>query len=309
MFTRPVLPLLLLFFLGSAWAADSLGIQLYERGAYAKASRVLKQEVDNPKRSDELRALSRVYLAASLMALRKEPEAQQQLEELARTFPEQKVDPVLFPPALVEMDRAVRAKLDAERLRQEAQRTEHERLEAEAAVKRERAAAEAAAAERERARERAAAEAAAQRERQAPPAPVSEPPAVRSGSSFRLRPEVLGYANVLGTRSVGYSAGLNLGFGGLDTSVHVLPGQDSLGISLEVGYLFGHGPVQPRVALMGTGLLKTGFGGGAVAGLRLSPTHWLTFLVDVGVERFLLDEQTYNPWVLTPSVGVGVNLL
>ena len=133
---------------------------------------------------------------------------------------------------------------------------------------------------------------------------------MEEGSSFRLRPEAFGYASVLGNRSVGYGAGVSLGFKGLDASVHVLPGSDSLlGLRGEVGFLFGQSAVQPRVALRITQVLGAGLGGGGVVGLRLTPTPRLTFLVDVGFEFFQVDPARYEPRVLTVSVGLGFNLL
>lgn len=296
MFHRSLLLLLLLLPL-STWAAAQLpGIRLYQRGEYAKASRTLKQEINNPRRTDEQRALARVYLAASLLALEKEDEAFLQLEELARTYPEQRVDPALFPPELVDLELKVRAQLDVERRRQEAEQAELNRI----------AAAEDAA-RRKREQEEAA------RNQQVQVTPVDEPqvPApAEPTASFRLRPEVTGYVDMWGSGSRGFGVGATVGFGALDVSARLLPGPERRwGVSVDVGYLFGRGMFQPRVALRGTGVAGVGVGGGAVVGARLTPLPWFTWMVDVGIEKYSVrDAALYRDVTLVASTGLGINL-
>ncbi|AKJ00621.1 hypothetical protein ATI61_12022 [Archangium gephyra] len=295
MFHRSLLLLLLLLPL-STWAAQLPGIRLYQRGEYAKASRTLKQEINNPRRTDEQKALARVYLAASLLALEKEDEAFLQLEELARIYPEQRVDPALFPPELVDLELKVRAQLEVERRRQEAEQAELQRL----------AAAEDAA-RRKREQEEAA------RNQGQVVGSVDEPQVVapvEPVSTFRLRPEVTGYVDLWGTGSRGFGVGATLGFGALDTSARLLPGPEGRwGLSLDVGYLFGRGMFQPRVALRGTGVVGVGVGGGAVVGARLTLLPWFTWLVDVGIEKYIVSDQTrYRDVTLVASTGLGFNL-
>ena len=153
-------------------------------------------------------------------------------------------------------------------------------------------------------RERLAAE---QRASAPPPVTQSEPPR----SLLRLRPELVGYADVVG-RSVGGAAGLCVGLGPLDVSARALPGpQNRWGVSGELGLLFGQGVFQSRVALRATGVRTVGFGAGGVVGARMTPLHALTFLVDVGFEHFFLpsDQRQYRDFVLTTTAGVGFNLL
>ncbi|MDY7229598.1 tetratricopeptide repeat protein [Hyalangium rubrum] len=99
---------------GLAWA-QMTGIQLYENGEYEAAIRLLEQELAEASRSPGDPALSRVYLAASLHALGQVEEARKQLEVLARTHPEQQVDPVRFPPELVALAEVIRQQVEAER--------------------------------------------------------------------------------------------------------------------------------------------------------------------------------------------------
>jgi hypothetical protein len=292
--------LVLLLVLGpmAAWA-QSQGILLYERGEYSRAARVLTNEVNNPRRSEKDRARARVYLAAALMELGKRDEAQAQLEELLRTYPEQRVDPALFPPELVELDRVVRAEVETERLRKEAEEAERLRLAAEAE------------------RERLAAEEAERRKREAdtlqqtpqPEGEVQDSEEPRATSSFRLRPEIFGYVDAVG-RSRGYGVGTTVGYGGLEAAVRVLPGPGNRwGVGGEVGYLFGRGIFQPRLALRATGVIGVGLGGGGAVGVRLTPFAPVTLMADLGVEGFLVDDpQLYRQAVVVGSVGMGFNL-
>jgi tetratricopeptide (TPR) repeat protein len=107
--------LLLILLLGPLVArADVPGIDLYERGEYEVAVRVLKEEANDRRNPEAQRARARLYLAASMFALGMEFEARQELKELARRHPEQRVDPALFPPELVELEKKARAEVKAE---------------------------------------------------------------------------------------------------------------------------------------------------------------------------------------------------
>src|SRR5690349_6697859 len=86
----------------AAWAQKQIrGIDSYARGNYSKAITDLSREVDNPRRTDKERARARLYLAASLYASGKTDQAGEQLKELARRHPDQRVDPNFFPPDFV----------------------------------------------------------------------------------------------------------------------------------------------------------------------------------------------------------------
>ncbi|QRK12766.1 hypothetical protein JQX13_23665 [Archangium violaceum] len=300
------LSLLLLLIPLSTWAAEMRGIRLYARGEYVRASRALKEEVNNPRRSEKERARARVYLAASLLALEKTDEARQQLEELALLYPEQRVDSALFPPELVELEKVVRSRLQAERLREEAEQAERERL--------------AAAEEAERRR----------REQEAQLPPSVEPgsagelqgtASTPSPSTIRLRPELTGYSDAAGALSggkvsFGLGLGLTVGGGPVEGTVRALPGGERWAWELEAGYLFGTGAFQPRVALRGTlfprGTVETSDGswvgiGGALGG-RLALSPQLTLLADVGAEYLVNAPARYNGGVFVISAGVGYNL-
>jgi tetratricopeptide (TPR) repeat protein len=266
------------------------GVALYERGNYARARRVLEEELRSPKLTPEERITARLYLAAALHASGAKEAASVQLEELVLTAPELEVDPVLFPPAFVELAESIRQKVEDERKRVEAER---QRVEAE----RQRVEAE------RLAREQAA--------RQPPPpvapTPQETPPAQADGS-LRLRPEVFGFVSPLGQKSYGLGGGLSLGVGAMEAGVRVLLGDD-VGVGAEVGLVLGSGAVQPHLALRGTFVPgQPSYGGGAVVGLRLHPASRLTLLVDVGAEYFAVPNG-YRAFVLTSSAGVGFDLL
>lgn len=276
---RPLLLVVLLLLPSLVRAEAILGIGLYERGEYERARRVLVEEVVSPRLSEKERALARVYLAASLMALGKTAEARQQLEELARRYPEQRVDPSLFPPELVTQEEVARANVEAEHLRERL--AERERLAAQEAEQRKRE----------------------QEVKQAPPAQVAAP--------LRLRPEASGFIEGVQKRW-GLGAGLTVGSGALEGSARALIGENTVGIQLEGGWLFGGGAFQPRVGLRGTvvpGLMgQAAFGGGAVVGGRLALSPRFTALLDVGADYFVAPEG-YQNFVVMASAGLGFNLL
>jgi hypothetical protein len=270
----------------SAWAAGTgVGIDAYERGEYERARRLLTNEVNDTRFSEKDRARARVYLAASLYALGLTKEARQQLEELARNYPEQRVDPALFPPELISLEQQARDSVELERERARLQ-TERERL---------------AALEAERLKREAEAR------KQEPPA-STEPAQV--SAPWRLRPEALGFIEGVEKRW-GLGAGLTVGSGALEGSARVLIG-DNLGAQLEAGYLFGRGALQPRVGVRGT--LVPGldgdiaFGGGPVVGGRLALSPRFTVLLDAGGE-FFAAPTGYQELVVTVSAGLGFNLL
>jgi hypothetical protein len=304
--------LVLLLVLGpmAAWA-QSQGILLYERGEYSRAARVLTNEVNNPRRSEKDRARARVYLAAALMELGKRDEAQAQLEELLRTYPEQRVDPALFPPELVELDRVVRAEVETERLRKEAEQAERERLAAEA--ERERLAAEEA--------ERRKREAEALRQTPQPEGEVRDSAEPRATSSFRLRPEVVGYSDFVGRRSIGFGGGVTVGSGPLEGTVRVLGGVPNIGVELEAGVVIGSWAFQPRVSVRGLLLpvlqlptaqdpkaTGTRLGVVGAVGGRLALSSRVTALADVGYGWLFGMPAQYNDRVFVASAGLGFNL-
>ncbi|WPB75565.1 hypothetical protein KYC5002_42050 [Archangium violaceum] len=289
-----------------AWAATMPGIRLYERGEYAKASRSLKAELKNPRRSEADRARARVYLAASLLALKKGNEARQQLEALALTTAQPQVDPALFPPELVEMEKQVRGRRRAERVPPEPDPSERDRLAAQEADRLMREQEEAERHKREQ-------EAAARNQTPVAEVPRNElqaPLSAEPVASFRLRPEVTGYVDMWGSGSWGFGVGATVGFGALDASARFLPAPEGRwGLSVDVGYLFGRGMIQPRVALRGTGVAGVGVGGGAAVGARLTPLPWFTWMVDVGIEKYSVrDAALYRDVTLVASTGLGINL-
>jgi hypothetical protein len=247
--------------------------------------------MENPRRSDKEKARARIYLAASLFALEMRVDATRELEELARLYPEQRVDPNRFPPNFVALAEKARATVETEELRKqtEAAKAEQERLAAEA--------------------ERGRREAEALGQPQGPDGEVTAPVEPHAASSFRLRPELFGYVDVLG-RSGGYGFGATAGYGGLEAGVRAMPGPEGRwGMGLEVGYVFGRGSFQPRVALRGTHVVGVGLGGGGVVGARLTLLPQLTLMADVGFEGFNVDAAgSYRSTVLVASTGVGFNL-
>lgn len=277
------------------------GVSLYERGDYARARRALERDLRSKKLSEQERIKARLYLAASLYALGAEENARVQLEELALTARDLKVDPILFPPDFVAMAEQARERVELQRQEAELKRqaAERERLEAERKLQE---------AEQKRLEEEA-------RAKNPPPPPDESEPEV-APRALSLRPEVFGFVAPLGEtkehRGVGLGAAFNVALGSLDLGARVLLG-DNPALGAEVGWLLGDGSVRPRVALRATAIpgLDGSVGGGAVVGLRLATSRRLSFLVDVGGEYFKFGEGISNrrPFVLTSSVGVGFELL
>jgi hypothetical protein len=140
-------------------------------------------------------------------------------------------------------------------------------------------------------------------EAKASPEPTPQTPP----RSLRLSPELFAFVDPLG-KSAGAGGGLTLGLGSLELGARVLLG-DSVGVGAEAGLLLGHGWLRPRIGLRGTAVPGlSAYGGGAVAGLRMSLLPRLTLLADVGAE-YLSAPEGYRAFTLTGSVGVGFNLL
>jgi tetratricopeptide (TPR) repeat protein len=311
MFSRSFVLLLLLLLPLTTWAAQLPGIRLYERGEYAKASRALKEEINNPRRTDQQKAQARVYLAASLLALEKEDDAYLQIEELVRLYPEQRVDPALFPPELVEMEQKVRALVE-QRQRKEAEAAERERQRQEAELAEQRRK------EQEEAdRNRVDVGPREDLQGKAPSEPVS---------AFRLRPELTGYSDAAGLVTgsevtFGPAVGLTAGVGPVEATVRALVGDKRWAWELEAGYLFGTGAFQPRLSVRATlfpgvgappendpngGGASFGFGGAVGGRLALSPRFSL--LADVGGEYLPGASEAFNSTVFVISAGVGYSL-
>jgi len=268
--------------------AELRGIALYERGDYIRARRVLTEELHSPGLSKEDQAKARLYLAAALFASGAEESARVQLEELALTAPAFQVDPILFPPDFVALADKARASVEARRQEAERQRQEAER-------------------QRQEAERQAREEAEAKAREQNPP--LLEDEAEEPSSPIQFRPDVFGFVDAVGKR-IGVGGGLTLGLGMVDVNARVLMGE-RVGMGAEVGLLLGSGAVQPRLAVRGTAVpAASAYGGGAVAGLRLTASDRLTFLLDVGAEYLAVeDTNTYRTFVLTSTAGVGFDLL
>lgn len=262
-----------------AWA-DAPGVQLYESGEYEAAAQAFTQVLADSQRPPTERGEALVYLAASLHALGRTEEAQQQLELLAREHPEQRVDAVLFPPELVALAEAIRQRVETEReyARKEAER---ERLGREEALRR-------------------------------PPPAAPAPPAY-------LRPEVLGLYEALNPHpQVTVGAGLAYHQGPLEGTARMWIGSDPASspprfiptFQLQGGVLLGSGAFRPHLGLQA--ILVPGapsYGGGAVAGLRVSLPKGFVALVDVGVALFFVTaDDTYQDIALMAQAGLGFDL-
>lgn len=294
----------------SAWAAKMPGIRLYEQGEYSRASRSLKAELRNSRRTAEDKARARLYLAASLLALGKQNEARQQIEELVRTTSEPQVDPARFPPALVEMEKQLRARLAPPPV--EPSQAEKDRL---AALEADRLRREQEEAERlEREQEAAHKPPVVVEQRPVEPEPQGPESEDEAPSTFRLRPEVVGFGDVAGQlssgkSSVGVAAGLTVGSGLFEGSARALFG-DNPAVEVDAALVFGQGFFQPRVGLRGTwvpGLSSTGYGGGVVLGARLGLSSRFIALVDVSAQKFSVPEG-FRDFAVMGSAGLGFNL-
>jgi tetratricopeptide (TPR) repeat protein len=252
-----------------AWA-DTAGVQLYESGDYEAAAQSFSQVLADAQRPPQERGEARIYLAASLHALGRTEEAQQQLELLARENPGQRVDPVLFPPELVALAEAIRQRVDTEK---EYARKETERLAREEASRR-------------------------------PPALWLRPEilglyellgrqgTVGAGLSFH-RGALEGSARAL-----------------LNRDPSSFPPRLFPTFQLQGGALLGSGALKPHLGLRAILVPGArSYGAGAVAGLRLALPKGFVALVDVGVDRFFVTaDDTYRQTAVTAQAGLGFDL-
>lgn len=301
---RPVLLTLLLIPM-AAWA-DLRGLDLYARGELAKALPLLQEEAENPALSDKERARARSYAAASMYSLGRMEEAREQLELLARQYPEQRVDPRRFPPDFVALADLARTTVETERFREEAraQEAEQERLAAET--------------ERRR-REREA----LQQPRQEADGQVRQPVATQAVSSFRVRPELVGFGDFKDGTALGMAVGVTVGGGPLEGTVRALIGKPHIGWEAEAGVVFGSWAFQPRVSVRGIlmpgievpdtrnpgavqSAVRWGVAGAVGGRLALSPRF--TALMDVGYGWLFGMPAHYNKHVVMASAGLGFNL-
>jgi hypothetical protein len=98
----------------AAWS-QTAGIERYEYGDFEAAAQLFAQELAEPQLPPGRQALLRIYLAASLYALGLVEQARKPLEALARERPEVRVDPVRFPPELVEFAGRIHQQAETER--------------------------------------------------------------------------------------------------------------------------------------------------------------------------------------------------
>jgi hypothetical protein len=277
----------------AAWA-DLRGLDLYARGEFAKAIPLLEEEAENPARSDKERARARSYAAASMYSLGRMEEAREQLELLARQYPEQRVDPKRFPPDFVALADLARKTVETERFREEAraQEAEQQRLAAEA--------------ERRR------------RELEA-----FEPLETQAVSSFRVRPELVGFGDFKDGTALGLAVGVTVGNGPLEGTVRALLGNPHVSWEAEAGVVFGSRAFQPRVSVRGIlmpgievpdtlnpgavqSAVRSGLAGAVGGRLALSPR--VTALMDVGYGWLFGMPPQYNKHLFMASAGLGFNL-
>jgi tetratricopeptide (TPR) repeat protein len=270
---RPSILLCVLWLLPSVALAQSRGVALYERGEYAQARRALEAELKAPGLAERERATARLYLAASLHELGELAATRAQLEELARSHPDQPVDPALFPPEFVVLAAEARKHVVAERRPPPEPEVRHE---------------------------------------DAPANPweapeVSEEPVASSGRS-RLMPEVFGFMDPAG-KSVGVGGGLTYGSGAFEVGARALMGTQ-VAAGLQVGLVLGDGAFRPHVALRATAIPGlSAYGGGPVVGARFGLGPSFTALVDVGAELFKVSDENYRKFALSASAGLGFDLL
>ncbi|QSQ20218.1 hypothetical protein JY651_33825 [Pyxidicoccus parkwayensis] len=274
---RPSVLLCVVWLLPLAALAQSRGVALYERGEYAQARRALESELRGSKLAERDRATARLYLAASLYELDDMDATRAQLEELARSYPDQTVDPALFPPEFVVLAAEARKRVLPERTPPPPE--PKPRLEM-------------------------------------PPPPVvkaheapEEPEELVSQRRARLLPEVFGFMDPIG-KSVGVGGGLTYSGGTLEVGARALLG-DQVGVGVQVGLVLGGDASRPHVALRATAIPGlSAYGGGPVVGVRIAMGPRFTALVDVGAEYFSVsDHENYRTLALTASAGFGFDLL
>lgn len=271
---RPSILLCVLWLLPSVALAESRGVALYERGEYAQSRRALELELRDRSLGARERAAARLYLAASLYELGEESETRAQLEELARSHPDQPVDPALFPPEFVVL--AAQARQHVASARQKSPETKDPQ------------------------------DAVAASPWETPE--VTEEPAPTSSRRSWLLPEVFGFMDPAG-KSVGVGGALTYGRGSFEVGARALLG-DEVAAGLQVGFVLGSGASRPHLGLRVTAIPGlSAYGGGPVVGARIALGTRLTALVDVGAELFSVSDENYRSGVLTASLGLGFDLL
>ncbi|MFP2933036.1 hypothetical protein ACLESO_49385 [Pyxidicoccus sp. 3LG] len=275
---RPSVLLCVVWLLPLVALAQSRGVSLYERGEYARARRSLETELKSPKLTEQQRGTARLYLAATLHELGDASGTWAQLEELARSHPDQAVNPALFPPEFVALAGEARRQVEAARA-PPPQPVEPKPPE--------------------------------------PPRTVTPwetpqvqetPEAPASSGRSRLLPEVFGFMDPVG-KSVGLGGGITYGSGSLEVGARALLGSQ-VGAGLQVGFVLGDGAFRPHLALRGTAIPGlSAYGGGPVVGARFALGSSLTGLVDVGAEYFKVSDAGYRSFALTASAGLGFDLL
>lgn len=254
--------------------AQSRGVALYQRGEYEQARRMLERELRSAELSEKQRATAHLYLAASLYELGDSSGTWTQLVELARSHPDQEVDPILFPPEFVELAAEARKHVEAERLPPPVEVPERKPEEV----------------------------------RASPEDPFAQGEEPAEAGRSRLIPEVFGFLDPVG-KAVGVGGGVTYGSGAFEVGARVLLG-DQLGAGAQVGLVLGDGTFRPHLALRGTAIPGlSAYGGGPVVGARLALGSSLTALVDVGAELFKVSDEGYRSFVVTASAGLGFDLL
>lgn len=100
-----------------AAAADEAplpGLAAYRTGDFAGAVKQFREAMPNLRSWDRMRAWT--YLSASLFALGQTDEAELNLRQLFREFPEAKLDPAVFEPELVALSERVHAEETAKKV-------------------------------------------------------------------------------------------------------------------------------------------------------------------------------------------------
>ena len=86
----------------------------YEDGEYLEASVLLEEMFRSSDMTAEVLRLAHIYLAASYFFTKREPQARKEFDALFRQSPLARVDPVFFPPEIVELANEEAKKLENE---------------------------------------------------------------------------------------------------------------------------------------------------------------------------------------------------
>jgi len=263
--------LVLMLLVSSLARAEPEGLQLYESGDYEAAVQAFTQVLAAPGSTQKERELARLYLAASLHALGRVEQTREQLEVLAREYPELRMDPIRFLPELVEMAESIRERVERERM----------------------------------AREQAPRQPPPGQVPAASPAPVVRSARLRP-EAFGLV-EALG---LLGSEQPTWrlGGGLAYGQGNLEGSARVWLGAAPI-FHVQGGVLLGHAAFQPYLGLRAVLIPGEGsYGGGAVVGGRFSLPAGFVALMDVGAEYLPNDDDFVRPLALTVQAGLGFDI-